>query len=990
MCTAVRDGGRRCPLHQHVSQAFISLAAHESGLQTSQVQNLFRELRREGNGSGSMSERAFDELTTNASVAATANNVTRFEDQLNRAVTVGEETDGQTDYALIRIRERAQERGQTLNVALQAVADRTGYTLEEIKEKYATEYNGVDTRRGTETPPEFTPRTRQQNVRAGLPYDQASVVALARIQALETASEQVRRVTEWHSLNSSMLNQVGYHEGRLEVQFHGNDNTYAYQNVPQSLWERLISAQRPGSVYNGIRGNSEFTYESAEAAEADAHALRCRSCGQFRAAVHSCPERATREALIAAGVPTSEVQSRLDAGETVEQATANASTETWSPSTTSATSEAVTAIVSDAGFQERLPFATTETVEINGTTRHVISLGNTLTERNTFRSQNGSMGNRRPSAFTRAFADPENPTSDELYQLMETSAAWDSLQNVTTLHYINVVRDNLHNADFTIPVEANFTSTRSLREMHSHRAGVVTGEITIARLNEGERLEDATTYAHQLRCTCPDYAENYDCIHIRAAVRNPYVFLANRSRQFVEGEALPTYLSRHRNALDVERNVRNRMLNSGVSREDALAQAQEEEAERQRQAEEQAAYRRASQAERERINMERGVRAAELAQRRNSTVVEENAQYRERMQARWENPDEGGYSSNMDAFYEEYQATLRRKRSDDEETLDFLTENVTDGICSNEPGGRAFGVEIEFDIESGRNRGAALEAIAHELHEAGLTETAYQQEYHSARASGWAAWSFEQDCTVSGELVSPIMKDTPEHWQQLSKALEIIKRHGGVATRRTGSHVHISTASYESSPAKHLELLRQVNRNDELMYRLGTNPERGTHRGMEWCAPNVNDTSDVVSADVSSTHHVLGAHTSHGYGMNFEGTYSDNYSRSNIEFRMWDATLDAAVIQRQVMISAAMTDYAERNVINEGQSRPLTAEERPTFGDRRRAERESLGTRRSHTRETFEQNAGNAPEFIDNLFRRQEDRQRIAQLFAVTNWQTRN
>jgi hypothetical protein len=71
-------------------------------------------------------------------------------------------------------------------------------------------------------------------------------------------------------------------------------------------------------------------------------------------------------------------------------------------------------------------------------------------------------------------------------------------------------------------------------------------------------------------------------------------------------------------------------------------------------------------------------------------------------------------------------------------------------------------------------------------------------------------------------------------------------------------------------------------------------------------------------------------------------------------------------------------------VIENGESRPI--QNRGRIGEMRRRERSALGTRRTHNAETFAESVGTAPQFIDSLFRRQEDRQRITDLFAVTNW----
>jgi hypothetical protein len=999
MCNAIRDGGQRCAVHQHTSTAAIRTVAAHTGLEVRQVESVFRELRREGGRNAvEVPQSTLDAMQTELRTLAEALPVRAlYERQMASAAETNEEQTPQTHYALQRLLTRSTERAANLQGALADIANRTGYTAEELRHRYQTEYAAVPTGNGVEMPEEMTPANQTRARRAGLPYDRASVVAFERTRELAERNhvhdEVNRRITSWETPRSETSNIItmGYDEGRLEVHLVNNpEQVYAYQNVPEDLWNRLRESPRPGTIHlRSISGNEEFQYASVEEANRDAYRVRCASCGQFRAAVHSCPERERRERLVRAGYTTEEIVEALANGTDVEEnTTSDSAHELFSriPQVDSADESTVREFVASEHFQERMPFGQAVQTE-NG--RWVVDLvdhsnegsSNPFGENRYFDSRHSSINNRGTSRWTHDFADRENPTPDELMDISQYNAAYSDLNGVRTLHYVNVVRDNLHNMDFRMPVQGTFSGSTSPDSGRFLQSGTVTGSLTLGRLDEGERLEDVVTRERDLRCDCADYQENYDCVHVRTVTRNPYVFLVNRSNQFIEGEHLRNYRSRFSSQIIEEQSIRRYMNDNGMTREAAVALIEEERAEERRAAEERENYYQASLAERRRMDVERGVRNAARLATSNAGVIAENDAHRARMAARWEEV-EPGYSDNVDGLYEDYVATMRRRRAG-EEVLDYRIENVTDGICSPEAGGRAFGIELEFDIDPGVNRYQALQTIARELHEAGLTEQSYQTHYHSARASGWGSWSFEEDSTVSGELVSPIMRDTPENWQQIQTALEIIKRNGGIATTRTGSHVHISTASYESSPAKHMELIRQVNANEEMMYRLASNPERGSHRGMQWCGPNVNTGTDDIAADVSSAHNVMRDHVGHGYAMNFESTYQQDYRRSNVEFRMWDGTLDAAVIQRQIMVSAAMTDYAERNVIANGRTSNVP---RQTVGGEREVQRQIHTGRGRLSRDHFEQTMGNAPQFMDNLFRRQEDRRRIAELFSITNW----
>ncbi|MFD0474790.1 hypothetical protein ACFQ0B_45995 [Nonomuraea thailandensis] len=62
-------------------------------------------------------------------------------------------------------------------------------------------------------------------------------------------------------------------------------------------------------------------------------------------------------------------------------------------------------------------------------------------------------------------------------------------------------------------------------------------------------------------------------------------------------------------------------------------------------------------------------------------------------------------------------------------------------------------------------------------------------DYHSTKDAGYRSgahggrglWRLEKDSTVMGELVSPILYDEPETWENIRLACEIIRAHGGTA-----------------------------------------------------------------------------------------------------------------------------------------------------------------------------------------------------------------
>lgn len=108
------------------------------------------------------------------------------------------------------------------------------------------------------------------------------------------------------------------------------------------------------------------------------------------------------------------------------------------------------------------------------------------------------------------------------------------------------------------------------------------------------------------------------------------------------------------------------------------------------------------------------------------------------------------YSDNLDTFDTTYENI-------NDDLINYEYENVLNGNTST------FGVELEFV-------GGNADTIASELYDLGITAAPYRLGYH-ARVSDNSKWKLERDGSVSsggqgGELVSPILKDTPETWRK--------------------------------------------------------------------------------------------------------------------------------------------------------------------------------------------------------------------------------
>jgi hypothetical protein len=177
-------------------------------------------------------------------------------------------------------------------------------------------------------------------------------------------------------------------------------------------------------------------------------------------------------------------------------------------------------------------------------------------------------------------------------------------------------------------------------------------------------------------------------------------------------------------------------------------------------------------------------------------------------------PTEVSYGTDMGAFQAAYDAARRRRRGG-LPPVEFHPEGgVTGGAAA--PGGRGFGVEIEFSCTSA----AARQAIARELYEAGLIREPVQHGYHGtqreARSGLWQRWGFESDSSVSGgEIVSPVLFDRPEDWAELATVCRIVRSHGGTVDSTTGCHVHVGAGDFGTTPEAHNALLAEMRDNNK-------------------------------------------------------------------------------------------------------------------------------------------------------------------------------
>lgn len=161
------------------------------------------------------------------------------------------------------------------------------------------------------------------------------------------------------------------------------------------------------------------------------------------------------------------------------------------------------------------------------------------------------------------------------------------------------------------------------------------------------------------------------------------------------------------------------------------------------------------------------------------------------------------YGENLDEFNRTYENI-------NDDLINYEYENVLNGNRST------FGVELEFV-------GGNADAIARELYDLGITAAPYRLNYH-ARVSDNSKWKLERDGSVSSgsqgvELVSPVLKDTPETWRQIEVICEVAKRHGARVNQSCGGHVHIGMNKLDTARQRWRRFFKMVENYEECLYR---------------------------------------------------------------------------------------------------------------------------------------------------------------------------
>lgn len=319
--------------------------------------------------------------------------------------------------------------------------------------------------------------------------------------------------------------------------------------------------------------------------------------------------------------------------------------------------------------------------------------------------------------------------------------------------------------------------------------------------------------------------------------------------------------------------------------------------------------------------------------------------------------------------------------------------NIDGPVLGSEfsPVGHMFGIELEFNSSVGYYD-EDDDSLAEWLHTNGYTAYPYMQSYHSGM-SDTSRWRFEDDGSVSGgEVISPILRDRADSWDELHKVITAIKNNGGTAEDYSaGGHVNIDTTSLGNDVASWNRLRLLVQTFEDVMYRLAANPHRAktvsARRGTPVASLHRRRSSHYaepvrMGTDSGST---VPRNMNRGTWINTSNV-NERTGMGRIEFRIFDGTLDAAIIQTHVKIASAFVRAATNadldSVLSDLPDRPVGFHRRAEW--RAAPEGGTAPTRLSG--EAWRQDTEAIRQFVDMLFTDSADREQVISLFAMNDW----
>lgn len=319
------------------------------------------------------------------------------------------------------------------------------------------------------------------------------------------------------------------------------------------------------------------------------------------------------------------------------------------------------------------------------------------------------------------------------------------------------------------------------------------------------------------------------------------------------------------------------------------------------------------------------------------------------------------YSENEEVFREDLQRLTH-------EAIPYRYENVLNG--SN----ITFGIELEF-VDGDSN------AIANELYELGICSTRTMERYHSAGTPG--KWKLERDGSVTsgnrgGELISPILTDTPETWRQLEVVCEVARRHGARVNYETGGHIHIGADQALDGKRQRWRRFFKIAAGFEEVYHKLSGGEQGRFRGGHYAPSSlaqnrVGITRTLPQDGTLSEYQGIISNISNGKYQSINIS-PFNSNKRTVEFRAFNGTLTPGIIQANVMYAAGVIHSAEKSRTKQSEG--------VTFSESSRKRGEIINNYDTNNN----RDNSSIMKALDAIFTRKQDKEHVLSVITKNTW----
>lgn len=324
--------------------------------------------------------------------------------------------------------------------------------------------------------------------------------------------------------------------------------------------------------------------------------------------------------------------------------------------------------------------------------------------------------------------------------------------------------------------------------------------------------------------------------------------------------------------------------------------------------------------------------------------------------------DNDFYRDNVESFARDWEEARHMR-------IPYEWENVLNG--SN----ITFGVELEF-VDGDSN------AIARDLYNLGICGNSSMGGYHSNRTAG--KWSLERDASVTngnrgGEIISPILTDTPETWRQIEIVCEVAKRHGARVDFRTGAHVHVGTGEVLDGKRQRWRRFFKLNSGIEKVYGRLSGGEQGRMRGNHYAQSSLRQNRRGITRrlpEEASTESYLRQISAMGDGKYSMLNLKPASSKTTVEFRGFNGSLLPGIVQANIKFACGIVNTSERSRIKISSTDNIS----PSESDRKRG-------RIINEYDNFNVESEEGIMYaLDAIFPRKKDKKHIMSVMAKNEW----